>query len=332
VSRIRFALLVLGSLAVVMAALFASGVPPLEAVQRLFTGSLGSPAAISATIRETTPLLIAGVAVFLALRAGLFNIGVEGQLVVGAMCCATVALAIPTPAGMLLGTMAGIAAGALWALPAGLIKAYKGGHEVITTIMLNRVAVLGTAALVAGPLRDPAQQATTTALIGEGARIPLLVESPPVMVSSAILLGLLAIPALAFWLRRTVPGFELQAVGANATAAEVAGIDPRKVIVRAMMASGALGGLAGSVMVLAYEYRFYENFSPGYGFDALGVALLAGSSALGVLPAALLFGILARGSTSIAIMGVPRGLTYVILGLLIIIAASLRYRKGAKVG
>jgi general nucleoside transport system permease protein len=330
--RLRILLLVAGSLVVVVLALMLSGVPPLEALERLVMGSLGSPAAIGGTLREMTPLLIAGVAVFVALRAGLFNIGVEGQLVVGAMACAAVALRVPGLAGLLLGALAGMAGGALWAWPAGWIKAYKGGHEVITTIMLNRVAVLATAAIVAGPLRDPAQEAPTTRLIEAGSRIPLLVNQPPVLVSSALLLGLVAIFALAYWLKRSVAGYELQAVGENATAAAVAGIDTRRVIVRAMLASGALGGLAGSVMVLGSEYRFYANFSPGYGFDALGVALLAGGSALGVLPAALLFAILAKGSTSMAILGVPKGITLIILGLLIISAAAVRYRKGGASG
>ena len=106
-----------------------------------------------------------------------------------------------------------------------------------------------------------------------------------------------------------------------------AGIDPKKVIVRAMLASGAIAGLGGAIQVLAYEGRFYADFSPGYGFDGLGIALLAGSSAFGVIPAALLFGVLAKGGVSLGIAHIPKGITTVVLGMIILIAAALRYRK-----
>jgi general nucleoside transport system permease protein len=119
----------------------------------------------------------------------------------------------------------------------------------------------------------------------------------------------------------------LQAVGANSRAAEFAGIDQRKTMLLAMLASGAIAGIAGAVQVLAFEGRFYSGFSPGYGFDALGVALLAGNNALGILPAALLFGILAKGGTALQIEGVPKGITTVVLGFLILISAAVRYRQ-----
>jgi len=143
----------------------------------------------------------------------------------------------------------------------------------------------------------------------------------------ALGLGIALTAALAWWLRSSVAGYELQAVGANPTAAETAGVSSRRVTTLAMMASGALGGLAGALQVLAYEGRFYAGFSPGYGFDALGVALLAGASAWGVLPASLLFGVLAKGGTSVQILGVPKGITGVVLGLLLVLFAAVRYRR-----
>jgi len=320
-------LLAIAGLLIIVGAIVAAGVSPLAAGQKLFEGTLGSSAAFSGTLRETTPLLFAGVAVFLALRAGLFNIGVEGQLVMGAVTAAFLALKIPGPVGMALAILGGIIAGAVWALPAGLIKAYRGGHEVITTIMLNSVAGFLTTALVAGPLKDPGQESTTTASISQSSMLPFLWDSGPLRISSALLLALLLVFALGFWLRRSVSGFELQLVGANPRAAELAGASRQRTIVWAMVLSGAIGGLAGAVQVLAFEGRFFSGFSPGYGFDALGVALLAGNLAAGILPAALLFGILAKGGTSIQILGVPKGITLVILGLLILAFASVRYRK-----
>ncbi len=323
----RLSALVAGALGILAGALLVAGASPGDTLSALLKGSLGSPGAISGTLRETSPLLLAGVAVFLALRAGLFNIGVEGQLLVGAAAGAYVALRLPGPFGMLLALVAGASAGALWAWPAGWIRAYRNGHEVITTIMLNNIAFFLTAALVAGPLKDPGQEAATTAVLPAASRFPNMLNQPPLVVNGALLLGIFFTLGLAWWLSRTVAGYELQAVGANSRAAEFAGVDPRRVMVRAMLASGAVGGMAGALQVVAYEGRFYSGFSPGYGFDALGVALLAGSNALGVIPAGLLFGILSKGGTALQIEGVPKGITTVVLGCLIILAAAIRYRK-----
>lgn len=322
----RLPALIVGAIALVVVALLAAGANPVETLMNMLRGSLGTPNAISGTIRETTPLLIAGLAVFLALQAGLFNIGVEGQLLVGALASTVVAVRIPGIGGMILGALAGMVAGALWALPAGLIKAYRNGHEVITTIMLNNVAGFLTAYLVAGPFRDPSEGSPTTVELAKSTELPNLIQAP-ITVNLAIPLGLLLAGLLWWWLKRTVAGYELQAVGASPTAARFAGVNAPRVIVGAMVASGAIGGLAGAIQVLAYEHRFYQDFSPGYGFDALGVALLAGNSAMGVIPAALLFGLLAKGGVSLAIAGIPKGITTVVLGLVILIAAAIRYRK-----
>lgn len=323
----RLVALITGALAILAAALFVGQMSPIECIKTLVHGSLGSPSAIADTLRETTPLLIAGLAVFIALRAGLFNIGVEGQLICGALACAYVALRIPNVLGMFLGIIAGMLVGALWALPAGLIKAYRNGHEVITTIMLNNVALYLTSALVSGPLKDKASQDTSTPSVDASTRIPWVYNHPPVQVSAALVLGVIVAIGLAVWLKKTVAGYELQAVGANPTAAKFAGVSTQRVTLLAMTVSGAIGGLAGAVQVLAYEGRFYSGFSPGYGFDALGVALLAGGNAFALLPSSLLFGILSKGGTALQIDGVPKGITTVVLGFLILIAAVIRYRK-----
>lgn len=324
--------LVLGSLALIVGAIMLTGESPLGTLSTMLKGSLGSPRAISETLRETTPLLIAGVAVFLALRAGLFNIGVEGQFTVGACVCAMIVLQLPGPVGFTLGTLGGALAGALWALPAGLIKAYRGGHEVITTIMLNNVAGFLTMALVAGPLKDTTQQQPSTPNISESSYLPALFDNGSLVVSSALVFGILSAIALAIWLKRSVSGYELRATGVNPSAATVAGVDVKRVMVRSMAVSGAIAGVAGAVQVLAFSHRFHGNFSPGYGFDALGVALLAGQSALLLIPSALLFGVLARGGTMInALTKVPKGLTIIVVGILIIVAAAIRYRKTPEV-
>lgn len=321
----RLGLLIAGAVVLLAGALMIAGVSPAVALSTLAKGSLGSTAALSGTLRETTPLLIAGLAVFLALRAGLFNIGVEGQLIVGACAAAASARLLPGAAGIALAILAGIVAGAIWAWPAGWIRAYRNGHEVITTIMLNNIALFLTDYLVAGPLRDPSIETPTTRLIES--RLPNLIDQPPLTVSFALLIGLLLAIAMTWWFRRTVKGYEFEAVGGNPVAARFAGIDARNVIVRAMTASGGIAGLAGALQVVAYEGRFYSGFSPGYGFDSLGVALLGGGNAVGVIPGSLLFGMLAKGSTSLQIEGVPKGITFVVLGLLVLIAGAIRYRK-----
>jgi simple sugar transport system permease protein len=320
-------LLIAAGAGIILLALIVAGVNPLSAGQTLFHTTLGSANGFSETLKQTTPLLIAGIAVYLALQAGLFNIGVEGQLLMGALACAYVGLKIPGPLGVVLGILAAMVVGSLWALPAALIKAYRNGHEVITTIMLNNIALFITTAIVAGPLKDPGQQSPTTALLSDSTRLPWLYSSLTMQLSSGILIGLAVLFGFRFWLKRTVAGYELRAVGFNPRAAKLAGVSTTRVILWSMAASGAIGGLAGAVQVLGYEGRFYSDFSPGYGFNALGVALVSGSNPVGIIPAALLFGILNHGSAALQIQGVPHGTSYVILGIVIIVFAALRYRR-----
>jgi simple sugar transport system permease protein len=305
----------------------AVGVVPEEALSGLIRGSVGGPAAWRQTLREMTPLLIAGLAVAVALRAGLFNIGADGQLLVGGATAATVALAFPGPLGTVAACLAGTAAGGLWAFPAGWIKVARGGHEVISTIMLNNIAVFLTLWLVRGPIKDPTVQTWTTQTLPPGVGIPDLIEAGAFRLNLALPLAVLATVAFGVWLQRTVGGYELRAVGSNPTAARFAGVEVDRIRTRAMVASGALAGLSGAVLVLAFERRFYANFSPGYGFDALGVALLAGNTAWGLLPSAFLFAALSAGTTAVQLMGVPKGLSTVLLGLIIIVFAVFRFRE-----
>jgi len=327
----RLIVLVLGAFALVLLCLMLTGVAPTEAVREFVVGAVGSAAGWRDTLKETTPLLLIGVAVFLALRAGLFNIGAEGQFVVGACAAAVIALRVPGILGIILAIIVGALAGALWALPAGLIKSYRGGHEVITTIMLNNIAFFITSGLVAGPLKDPDQQSPTTDLIEASTRLPAVLSSPPFRLNLGLVIAVAAVLVFIVWYRRTVAGYEVAATGANPTAAETAGVPIKRITVRAMSVSGAIAGLAGAVQVLAYENRFYAGFSPGYGFDGLGVAILAGASPWGLFPSALLFGIISKGTSALQLLGVPKGLSSVLLGLLIIAFAAYRFRRTPRV-
>ncbi|RYG87725.1 ABC transporter permease [bacterium] len=319
--------IVLLGIVLVAGAVLLSGHDLLAAAAGLVQGAFGSPSAFGGTLREATPLLIAGLAAFVALKAGLFNIGVDGQLVVGALSATVIALRMPGPLGVVLGTLAALVAGALWAAPAGLIRAYRGGHEVISTIMLNRIAVLATNALVAGPFLDRTAGSATTASLPVGSMLPNLL-STPLTITLAIPIGIVLVVLAGLWLGKTVSGYELRAVGANPRAALFAGVESPRVTVRAMLLSGAIAGFAGAMLVFTDTGRFYTDFSPGYGFDALGVALLAGPIALGVIPAALVFGALAKGGTALAIDGIPKSITTVVLGVLILIAGAIRFSQG----
>lgn len=321
---LKYAGLCLVLAGLVFAAIAAASASPSDVFREFIQSSVGSPRAIRGTLINMTPLLLAGLAVFVALRAGLFNIGAEGQLIVGACAGVAVGLQVSGPLGAVAAMIGGALAGALWAYPAGWIRAYRGGHEVITTIMLNNIAVFFTTYLVNGPLRDPAQSTPTTPFL-EGTSLPFIIQQP-VPVNLGLFIGVTCIVLFGLYLQRTVGGFELRATGANATAAEYAGVKVKRVTTRAMAASGALAGLAGAVQALAYENRFFTGFSPGFGFDALGVALLSGGSPWMLLPSAAIFGILKQGSSGVGLLGVPPMISNVLLAVLILGFAAYRYR------
>lgn len=324
------------SLSLVAVAVRATGLSPFVAVREIIHGSL-YPVSWEGTIKQTVPLILTSYAVYLALRTGLFNIGAEGQFAIGALCCAAVALKVPgggLPA-MAAGCLAGFIDGALWAFPAGYLKAYRGGHEVITTLMMNAIAAQFGNFLAAGVLKDPDPntQSATTAIVPKTAWLPDLISSPTLTVSSALIVGVLAAVVVTVFLSKSIPGYEFKAVGSAPRAALFAGVDTKKVTVRAMAVSGALAGLAGAIFVLGYEHRYYPSISSGYGFDALGVAMLAGLYPILVLPNSFLFGAIKEGCQYIqtggpfnADHGVPIGVSNIILGILVVSSAVLQRR------
>ncbi|MDI9640873.1 ABC transporter permease [Kamptonema cortianum] len=325
--KLRLVVLLIFGLGLIIAALVLSKQDPLTALKTMFSGAVGTPQGWRDTLKESTPLLILGAAVFIGLRAGLFNIGAEGQFLLGAVAATYVATQMTGLPGIVCSILAAVVAGALWAFPAGWIKAHKGGHEVITTIMLNSIAGFLTLALVKGPMKDPAESSPTTAFLDESVVLPVIFKSGPFRLNLAFLLALILVVALWIYFKKTVSGYELRAVGGNPGAAETAGVNVKKVIQRAMLVSGGIAGLAGAIQVLAHEKRFYSGFSPGYGFDALGVALLAGQSPLALIGSGLIFGVIANGTTILGLTGVPKGLASLMLGVLVIGFAAFKYRR-----
>jgi len=325
-------ILALAGFALIILALIAAKAVPAEALSQVIEKAITKPSGWRNILKESTPLILLGCSVFLALKVGLFNIGADGQFVIGACAAVVVALNVPGPVAIPLSIIAGILGGALWALPVGLIKAYRGGHEVITTIMLNNIAGFFTFYLVSGPLKDPTSQQPSTASIAPSAELPNLFQQDTFRINSSLIFAIICVLALWWYLKRTVGGYEISATGQNVNVARFAGINVNKVIVRTMSASGGIAGLAGALQVLAFEHRFYGNFSPGYGFDALGVALLAGGNPLGILASGTLFGTIAESTSVLSRTGVPKGLSYILLGVLVIVFAAYRYRKEAQRG
>jgi ABC-type uncharacterized transport system permease subunit len=301
---------------------------PLRALRALFEGALGSQQGSAETLVQTAALLFAGLGVAIAFRAGLFNIGAEGQLVAGALCTAVAGAALHLPAvfEVPICLAAGAAGGAAWAGIAGVLRARFGASEVITTIMLNYVAFLGANYLVAGPLRGDAN-APETALIAASAILPPILAGTRLTI--ALPIALLLAFAFAWWLWRSVAGYELRAVGRSERAARYAGVDPARVIVQAMAMSGALAGLSGATEVLGLLHRFSAQLSPGYGFTSIAVALLGGCDPIGVIFSAFFFGALQNGALAMqSSAGVPKDLVAVVEGLVILFIAARRFSGG----
>ncbi len=326
---LRFSALVAAAAAFLGIIVWSSGVDPVAALRSGFTGALGTPYGVSDTLQRMTPLLLSGLGVAVGLRAGLFNIGVEGQLLVGALAAAAAAILLKGMPGWLHITLclaAGGAAGVLWALPAGLIKVWRGGHEVITTIMMNYIALNFTKYIAANPFKDPSAQIATTVQIPNSTRLPDLGGS--LHINAGLILAVLLAAGLAWWMKRTVVGYELKAVGANVDAAVAAGVNVPRTIVLAMALSGAFAGLAGAVQVCGYEYRFYDGISPGYGFDALAVALIALASPLPIIATAFIFGALAQGVQSAQVAtDLPKEIAMVAQGIIILVAAAVGWQR-----
>lgn len=277
--------------------IWASGGDPITGYIGLWEGSLGKTRSLSETVVAATPYMFAGLAVALGFRGGLFNIGVEGQLFMGSVCAAWVGYAITGLPGIVhvpLALLAGCLGGALCAGIPGLLKAKVGAHEVITTIMVNYIAISFTNWLVTGPMQDPNTIVPQTRKVLPSATLPPLFAHYRAHWGSILAL---LVAVLVYWLLwKTVLGFEIRTVGASATAAQYAGISVSRNIVLTMLLSGALAGAAGAIDVIGLNRYFSPAFSIGYGFDSIAVAVLGQNHPLGVIPAALLFGAMNNGA------------------------------------
>lgn len=307
------------------------GADPIAAYSGLFRGALGSPRALSETLVWATPYIFAGLGVAFAFKGGLFNIGAEGQLAVGATTAAFLGYALPDLLGVSLPAfiflpivvVGGCLAGAIWGAIPGWLKARTGAHEVINTIMMNYIALLLIGYLLNGPMKDPnpLNVIARTPEIDLAARIPTIVSGYRVHWGFVVAL---LMAAVVWWvLYRSTLGFEVRAVGASPDAAKYAGMKVGRVFVITMGISGLLAGMAGVVEVTALNYRHELSFAIGYGFDAITVALLGRTNPFGVVLAALLIGGMRNGATQMQFVSqVPVDIISVIQALILLFVAA----------
>ncbi len=315
----------------------------IAAYQALFTGAFGNPQNFSFTLTAVTPLILTGLSVALSFRGGLFNIGAAGQLAMGAMTAGVIAFEAKTWPGwvliplMLIGSML---AGAIWGSIVGILKAWRGAHEVVTTIMLNWIAFYFTDYLINGPFKAPHLAGQTDALPHQatlphvadfynstlGTFLPKIDQPSQYLVDVGIFFALLAMVVYWFLTARTTFGYEVRVIGQNPKAARYAGIPIKRNIFAIMAIAGAFSGLAGGLQLMGqFPYQLIaQTFSiQTTGFDAIGVALLGRTTAIGVLLGALLFGGLRQGGTIMQLnANVPGDLVYIIQALVLFSIAT----------
>ena len=294
----------------------------------LATGAVGSWAAITQTLERAAPLICAGLGVSLAFRAGMFNIGAQGQLIVGAICAGYVGFTYDLPPGihLLAALVAGVVGGMLWGAIAGVLKAQTGAHEVITTIMLNYVAVsLLLFLLTKDAFQREGSNNPRSEAAAESAVLPDILGF-----HSGVLVALLVAVGVWWLLERSTLGFELRAVGANADAARTAGMSVPKVYTLTMMVAGALAGLAAVQQILGHHDSLTANVAGSLGFDAITVALLGRATPLGTVLAGLLFGALASGGIQMqaSAAATPVSLTQVLQALIVLFVAAPALVRG----
>ncbi len=317
---------VVGGIVIAMA-----GGNPFSAYLGLLEGAFGSTKSLSETTVWATPYIFAGLAVALAFKGGLFNIGAEGQLALGAVASAWVGYALPGLLGINLPTifllpltvLAGVIAGGIWGAIPGWLKARTGGHEVINTIMMNYIALNMVSYLLNGPMKDPnpLNVIARTPEIAESARFTPIFSG--YRMHWGFILAILIAILVWFLLWKTTLGFEIRTAGANPDAGKYAGVNVGRTIVLSMTLSGMLAGMAGAIEVTALNYRHELGFSIGYGFDAIAIALLAKSHPLGVILSAILFGAMRNGGTRMQFLTqIPVDVISVIQALILLFVAA----------
>jgi simple sugar transport system permease protein len=313
------------------------GLDPLQVITLLVKGAFGSRAGIGYTLYYATTFVFAGLAVAVAFHGGLFNIGGEGQALIGGLGCAVVALAMGAclPGALLLPLMVlgAMAAGAAWGAVPGALQAWRGSHIVITTIMFNFIASALLAWLLVGVMKAPGSMTPETVAFSASAQLPgmhqllaaLGIAWPRTPLNLSVLLALAAAAAVSALLWRTRAGYELRAVGFSPAAAQYGGIRPRGQVVGAMAISGALAGLIGINELAGVQHRLLLDFVVGAGFTGIAVSLIGRNHPLGIVLASLLFGALYQGGAELAfeIPGFSRDMVTTLQGFIVLFSGAM---------
>lgn len=314
----------------------ATGWDPLSVYRLMLRESFGSWASIESTLAAATPLLFTGLATAIAFRAGVFNVGVEGSFVLGGLAGAWVGAELTGVGGWLVipvALVAGLVVGGAWAAPPAILRARLGVDEVVTTLMLNFVAISLASWIVNTVLLAEGTANSASPLISERAELPGIGGGT---LTVALPLALVAIAIFAAWIKHSVSGFEVRMTGVNPAFARAAGVSVRRVIVTAMAWSGLVAGLGGAAHALGVVHRFVDGFSPGYGFTGIAIALLARNGAVGIVLASILFGALSSAGATVQLFSdIPLDIVDVLQGTIMIFAAvqvvdvRRRMRRGA---
>lgn len=315
------------SLAAVLLALVVGGAlvliaggRPLAAYGSMLDGAFGSPLAIGQVLTQAVPLLVIGLGLALAFRARIYNIGAEGQLFMGALLGGVLVLTLPHGLGapaIVLALLGGVVGGALWGGIVGGLRSRWGVNEVLTSLLLNYVAIFGFSFVVRKPFRDPAASFLSSESIPDAARLPLL---PSISANVGVLIALALVPIVGYAMTRTPFGFRVRTMGLNPEAAEAAGTRVGSLALRLMLISGGLAGLAGVIQVLGVAGRLDPTISQNYGFTAIVVALLGRLRAGGVLLAALLIAALQVGGQAMSVdQALPYSIVLAIQGVFVVL-------------
>lgn len=302
-----------------------AGANPAQAARALFSGAFGSEFSTANTLVESVPLILVGVGVAVAFRAGVFNIGGEGQLYVGGLAAAAVGLQLgdlPAIVVLVLMGLAGAAAGAAWSLIAGVLRVWRGASEVINTIMLNYIGIYLAQYFLHGPLQAPgATSFGETDALSHAARLPSILAGTGL--HAGFVLAIIAAVAFHGLLFGSTWGYRVRLVGANPRAAQANGVGVNSTVLWVFACSGALAGLAGFCLVSGVQGRMIDNISPGYGYVAIVVALLGGNLPLGVVVAGIFMAALDTGAITMqSVAGVPSSVGQCIQYLVVILVIA----------
>ncbi|HYF82138.1 MAG TPA: ABC transporter permease [Clostridia bacterium] len=299
----------------------ALGFSPIDAYRALIKGSFGNANAIGETLVKASPLIFTGLSYAIAKRCGIINLGAEGQLYAGALTGTLVGTALtglPMAIHLPLAIAAGFLGGAIFGMLVGVLKTRFGASELITTIMLNYIAVSFISFCVTGPMKDTAAGSfPQSKQILASARFPHLMEGS--RLHAGIFVVILALLFYYFFMWRTTRGYQMRVIGLNSTAGHYAGMNLKTNSILSMFLAGGMAGIGGSMEIMAVQFRLLQDFSSNYGFDGIAVALLGNNSPIGIALSGILFGALRSGSGKMQMLAqVPSAVIYMIQGFIIL--------------